>query len=84
MERTQLYLPRTYKEALRKEALKRSATVSEVVRLFLRDKMGESASGLLPRAREPLIAAAKRINALGRRGPRDLASRLDAYLYGTK
>lgn len=80
MNRTQIYLPNAYREALRKEAEKQRVTVSEAIRRILREKL-EDDSRPLRRTTETLNAAAKRINKLGKRAPKDLASRLDEYLY---
>lgn len=81
MNRTQIYLPNTYREALRKEAGKQRVSVSEAIRRIIREKLVEGNSIYSHRTAETLSAAAKRINKLGKRAPKDLASRLDEYLY---
>ena len=78
MNRTQIYLPQKQIEILRKEAQKQRTTTSEIIRRILREKI-EKAPALLQR--KSLFDAAKRINARGTKGPRDLASNLDKYLY---
>lgn len=81
MNRTQIYLPQKQIEILRKEAQKRRTTTSEIIRSILREKM-EGMAG--HPQRKSLFDAARRINAKGMKGPRDLASNLDTYLYGGK
>ncbi len=81
MNRTQIYLPQKQIEILRKEAQKKRTTTSEIIRRILREKMERMAEH--PQ-KKSLFDAAKRINAKGMKGPRDLASNLDAYLYGGK
>ena len=82
MNRTQIYLPKTQTDALRILARRRRSTLSEVIRVILGEKLrGDSVfSRRVPQ--ETLLNAAKRINALGKKGPRDLASGIDRYLYG--
>jgi len=84
MNRTQIYLPKTQIEALRKIARKKHTSVSDVVRIFIKEKVEKRRSFSDFRPRESLFEAAKRINKLGKKGPKDLASNLDAYLYGGK
>lgn len=80
MNRTQIYLPEKQIVILRKEAEKRHTTTSEIIRRILGEKIERFTAP--PRQRKSLFDAAKRINAKGTRGPRDLASNLDKYLYG--
>jgi hypothetical protein len=84
MNRTQIYLPKTQIEALRKIARRKHSSVSDVVRVFIKERVEKRqyVSDFSPR--ESLLDAAKRINKLGKKGPKDLASNLDAYLYGGK
>lgn len=81
MNRTQIYLPQKQIEILRKEAQKKRTTTSEIIRRILREKM-EGTTGRPQK--KSLFDAARRINAKGTKGPGDLASNLDAYLYGGK
>ena len=81
MNRTQIYLPKRHIETLRREARRRNTTMSEILRRVL-DASLDSAPAVAEKRREKLLSAAKRIGKLGQRGPKDLASRLDAYLYG--
>ena len=84
MNRTQIYLPKTHAEVLRDLARERKVTMSEVIREILREKLRSGSAPYRRRPRETLLQAAKRINALGKKGPRDLASNIDRYLYGGK
>lgn len=83
MQRTQIYLPKNQIDSLRKEAHRRKTAVSEVIREILAEKL-EKRRLPAETSRERLIDAAKRINRLGLKAPRDLALNLDAYLYGRK
>ena len=80
MQRTQIYLPENQLGALRKEAFRHNTTVSEIVRNLIDKDFGRLTK--THKKHEALFDAAKRINKLGVKGPRDLASKLDAYLYG--
>ena len=81
MNRTQIYLPQKQIEILRKKAQRERTTTSEIIRRILREKIEGTAAR---RQKQSLFDAARRINAKGAKGPRDLASNLDAYLYGGK
>lgn len=83
MNRTQIYLPQRQIEILRKEAQKKRTTTSEIIRRILGERMEKMEKVARPQKRS-LFSAAKRINAKGTKGPRDLASNLDTYLYGAK
>lgn len=81
MQRTQIYLPRTHIETLRKEALKQHSTLSQIIRDLVQDKI-DVRHGIPKKPRSVnLLAATKRINTMGKRAPKDLASRMDHYLY---
>ena len=84
MNRTQIYLPKTQTDALRTLARRRRSTLSEVIRVILGEKLRGDGAFSPSMPRETLLGAAKRINALGKKGPRDLASHVDRYLYGEK
>jgi hypothetical protein len=83
MLRTQIYLPKSQKQALRRLAQKQNTTVSGVIRDVLQEKLNGRMHAKT-RVPETLLEAAKRINQLGKKGPKDLASNLDRYLYGGK
>lgn len=79
MNRTQIYLPKTQIETLRKIAQKRKVSISEVIRSLIREKLEK-----VQVKKEGLLAAARRINRLGIKGPKNLATNLDKYLYGRR
>jgi len=79
MNRTQIYLTKTQIEALRQIAQKRNTSISEVIRSLIRERFKK-----VPVKKEGLLSAARRINKFGIKGPRDLATNLDKYLYGRK
>lgn len=83
MNRTQIYLPKSQQVALKKEAQKRGSTVSAIVRDAIQEKLMIQAkkNQLIGNS---LLAASRRINKLGKKGPKDLATNLDKYLYGGK
>ena len=84
MNRTQIYLPKTQTDALRTLARRRRSTLSEVIRAILGERLRADNVFNRRAPRETLLDAAKRISALGKKGPRDLASNIDTYLYGEK
>jgi predicted DNA-binding ribbon-helix-helix protein len=79
MNRTQIYLTKTQIETLRQIAQKRKVSISEIIRSLIREKLEKT-----PIKKEGLLSVAKRINKIGIKGPKDLATRLDKYLYGGK
>lgn len=83
MNRTQIYLPKKHMDILRKEAQKKKTTVSGVIRDILTEKLEQKK---MPRRNffEGLLELAERMNKIGKKAPRDLASNLDKYLYGGK
>lgn len=83
MNRTQIYLPKTQTDALRALAHKRRISLSEAIRTILREKLPGQRPVRVAHS-ETLLEAAKRISKLGEKGPRDLASKMDHYLYGGK
>lgn len=83
MNRTQIYLPKQRIETLRREARRRKTTMSELIRQVL-DAALDRAPVIKGREREKLLSAARRIGKLGRKGPKDLASQMDKYLYGRR
>ncbi len=82
MTRTQIYLPKTQIEKLWQEARRKNTNFSAIVRMILNEHIEQ------PRRRTAkkvsgLLETAKKISKLGEKGPRDLASKLDHYLYGS-
>lgn len=80
MQRTQIYLPKTQTEELKRIAQRKRVSISEVIRTILREKI-EELSLVKKVSNENLSAAAKRINQQGQKAPKDLATNLDKYLY---
>ncbi len=83
MERTQIYLPKSQIKKLRQLAQKKKTTLSGLVRDAV--EVQYSSPKILPQEKEEtLLEIAARVNALGEKGPSDLATNLDEYLYGGK
>lgn len=80
MQRTQIYLPKTQTEELKRIAQRKRISTSEVIRAILKEKI-EELSFAKKISGENLLAAAKRINQQGQKAPKDLATNLDKYLY---
>jgi hypothetical protein len=85
MERTQIYLPKKQIKQLKEIAYKRKTTVSDLVR----DAVDVQYGVVQPIAQkhkkeETLVEFAERIRKMGFKGPKDLATNLDDYLYGGK
>jgi predicted DNA-binding protein len=78
MIRTQIYLPNTLAQRIAIEAVKTNTTKAHVVRELLeagfRQRSGETAQEAL----RSLVNIGRRFNA---RGPADLSSNIDTYLY---
>lgn len=84
MERTQIYLTKSQIKKLRKTAQKKNATLSSMVREAINVQYG-SQIRILPKEKvESFSEFAKRIRRMGFKGPKDLATNLDKYLYGGK
>ncbi|MBI4272882.1 ribbon-helix-helix protein, CopG family [Candidatus Uhrbacteria bacterium] len=81
MQRTQIYLPKTQIAKVKEIARKRETTASEVIRLLIFEALTPGRRNP-KRTSETLIQAARRINKMGEKGPKDLAQNLDRYLYG--
>ena len=83
MNRTQVYLPKSQLDALRRVARERSETVSEVIRALIRRNGEASPARRAPQgASRTLFTVLEEIKKSGERGPRDLAENMDKYLYG--
>lgn len=82
MNRTQIYLPQTQIEALRKLAYRKKISVSETIRLFIKKGLVGGGGRKHNVTQGGLAVFARRVNRLGTKGPRDLAERLNTYLYG--
>lgn len=85
MNRTQLYLPKTQLETLRRVAKQKNTTVSGVVRLFISQQLnGNSIQRTKSNISGSLIKIAKQINQLGTKAPSNLSKNIDSYVYGRK
>lgn len=85
MNRTQIYLPKSQHDTLRKLAQERRETVSETVRILLKHQL-ERVWPLerFHQKRQTFFEVLKEIKRLNESGPKDLAENLDKYLYGKR
>jgi len=85
MIRTQIYLTPKQHTMLKNKAHKENATVSEEIRKIL-DKELFTAEQQVKKQNTGnwLLSMAEEAERLGANGPSDLASNVDAYLYGDK
>lgn len=81
MERTQIYLPKSQIKKLKRLAQRKKTTLSELVRDAVEVRY-EVTKAFPRQKKETFFEAAQRISKLGEKGPKDLSSRLDQYLYG--
>lgn len=86
MIKTQVYLTENDYEELRNTAFETRLTMSEVVRRLIRRELPTKAT--MPKkkpknAGETLLALAQKARKEGWSGPKDLATNVDHYLYGT-
>jgi hypothetical protein len=87
MIRTQIYLPQQQHDRLKDFALRQRTSMSDVIRQIVEEKIVTSsqAASTKPKklnAGEWLLIQAKLAEKLDFRGPSDLASKVDEYLYG--
>ncbi len=89
MRRTQIYFPEAQLNELKDLAAAQHVSLSEIIRRRLSDVT--QTSGVQPQPKpkyrnsgEALMAMAKEAEARGVKGPRDLATNMDQYLYGGK
>lgn len=81
MQRTQIYLQKTQTTKLKKIALEKNITISEIIRSLI----NKGVPTIQPKKKKhplTLLQIAKRVEKLGEKGPRDLAKNMDKYLYG--
>jgi hypothetical protein len=87
MIRTQIYLPEQQHDRLKALALKRRTSLSDVVRQMVDEKIDTKAQ-TTNKTHSPtsagtwLLNQAKLAEKMNFRGPSDLASHMDEYLYG--
>jgi predicted CopG family antitoxin len=79
MIRTQIYLPQSQLNRLKKEAQNKSTSVSEVLRELVDQRFEQVRSDTTDTS---LARASARIAGRKKGGPKDLAQNLDRYLYG--
>ncbi|MBI4137985.1 MAG: hypothetical protein HY482_00080 [Candidatus Wildermuthbacteria bacterium] len=84
MERTQIYLTKNQIKKLREAAKKKNTTVSGMVREAVDVQYGSNVHIPPKQKVESLTEFAKRIRKMGFKGPKDLATNMDEYLYGGK
>ncbi len=85
MIRTQIYLTPKQHSLLKKKAHEENATLSESIRKILdKDLFEKEETKKKQNAGNWLLSMAKEAERLGASGPSDLASNVDAYLYGNK
>ncbi|HUC87583.1 MAG TPA: ribbon-helix-helix protein, CopG family [Candidatus Binatia bacterium] len=87
MIRTQIYLPQQQHDRLKDLALKQRTSMSDVIRQIVDEKIVTSnqAASTKPKklnTGEWLLVQARLAEKLDFRGPSDLASNMDEYLYG--
>lgn len=84
MIRTQIYLPQSQIQDLRKTAIEERTSVSEVIRKKLATPNTKKAASKKSKTTigERLLAMAKDAERRGVKGPKDLAKRADYYYYG--
>ena len=68
---------------MKQQAQSRNITVSAIIRLIIEEKFRAKPKKSVQK-HESLLEAARRVNKLGPKGPPDLATNLDKYLYGGK
>lgn len=92
MIRTQIYLPENQIEKLKEIAYQQNLSVSEVIRRTVDENIikkkktskVKKTKSKYKNAGEWLLSMAKEAEMKGFKGPRDLASNVDKYLYGGK
>ena len=85
MERTQIYLHKNQIKKLKELAYKKKTTVSGLVRdaVDVQYEIGQP-KALRSQRKETVLDLAEALNKISFKGPKDLASNLDDYLYGGK
>lgn len=84
MLRTQIYLPETQIKLLKKIAYNEETSLSEAIRRVLEEKLVErkKTTQKLKNTGSWLLSLANKAKKLKIKGPKDLASKVDFYLYG--
>lgn len=91
MLRTQVYLPYSQVKALKQMASEKEVYMSEIIRKLVAEKFNgrlktakKETKSKSRHAFDGLLALARRFERAGVKGPRDLATNMDEYLYGGK
>lgn len=83
MNRTQLYLPKTQLDTLRKVAKQKKSTVSAVVRYFVSQQLEiDTDKNSKKNSHVSLFAMSQKINLFGAKAPINLSKNIDSYIYG--
>ena len=88
MTRTQIYLPQSQLQRLKRKAAKHSTSVSELIRQTLRAqeeverRQSNATEKRTKSAGESLLELADKLSKMGIKGPKDLSENMDKYLYG--
>ena len=83
MTRTQVYFPHSQLEYLRQRAREENTSMSEVLRRIVAD-CGQKKPKKKMTTSELLLSLAREAEERGIKGPKDLSSKVDEYLYGGK
>lgn len=84
MKRTQVYLTRSQKVVLEREARRKGTTVSALIRKFISQNFASGKKEAWRKKEPTMFDVLEDIKKLGVAGPPDLAENMDEYLYGGK
>jgi len=88
MIRTQVYLPKEQIDELKLMAWSRKTTVSDVLRNLIEEKVATPVHSVKAKNKAPknrnnwLLSLSKEAEKRGFKGPSDLSTNMDKYLYG--
>ncbi|MBU1931656.1 hypothetical protein KJ965_03070 [Patescibacteria group bacterium] len=89
MHRTQIYFPEEHLEILRQEAVKKGVSLARIIRSKVEAKTPAIKTAKKRKTKKIkmtgaglLLKMAKQAEKQGFKGPKDLASNVDKYLYG--
>lgn len=82
MRRLQIYLPEETYQELRAEAYTKNSSIAEIVRKRMSKKVKKTEKNSGKAHSEAMLKFAKLVKKKGWKGPKDLSSRVDYYLYG--
>lgn len=82
MRRLQIYIPEETYQELRTEAYTKNSSIAEVIRQKVSKKTKKAQVNPGKAHAEAMLKLAKRAEKEGWKGPKDLSSRVDYYLYG--